>query len=181
MAYTATLANQRGLLSDLEHKRLLTLFSRAGLSIDHPLFNDEVLAKGTEAILKTRDGKLRLAVPNPLGSCSFINEYTVEELSQALHKHKTVCKTFAREGAGLEAYVDSSDTGYTDSATEDSSVEQAAREAGLISKSEHLTGMNGNKTNGSSRINASADTSVLEKGKVIFDGLLNGRGVKAQA
>merc|ERR1712070_1108946 len=31
MAYSATLANQRGLLSDQEHRRLLNLFSRAGL------------------------------------------------------------------------------------------------------------------------------------------------------
>ncbi|KAH7029176.1 2-epi-5-epi-valiolone synthase [Microdochium trichocladiopsis] len=183
MAYTATLAKQRGLLSDAEHKRLLTLFSRAGLSIDHPLFNDEVLAKGTEAILKTRDGRLRLAVPNPLGSCSFVNEYTTEELSKALHQHKAVCKTYPREGAGLEAYVDSSDTGYTDNTTEDSSVEEAARQAGLISDSQHLNGTNGSKTNGEAQARATvnADKSLLEKGKVVFDGLLNGRGVKAQA
>lgn len=54
MAYSATLANQRGLLSDEEHKRLLNLFSRVGLSMDHPDFNEEVLDQATKAILKVR-------------------------------------------------------------------------------------------------------------------------------
>ncbi|EMC91075.1 hypothetical protein BAUCODRAFT_80557 [Baudoinia panamericana UAMH 10762] len=113
MAYSATLANQRGLLSDEEHQRLLKLFSRAGLSIDHPDFDEHVLDKGTAAILKTRDGKLRLAVPHPLGSCVFINDVEKEDLEKALRKHKEIMKSFPREGAGIESFVDASDTGYT--------------------------------------------------------------------
>lgn len=113
MAYSATLANVRGLLSDEEHHRILNLFSRAGLSMDHPQFDAEILDKGTQAILKTRDGQLRAAVPNPLGSCVFINDITNEELVAALNKHKEVMKKYPRNGAGIEAFVDSSDTGYT--------------------------------------------------------------------
>ena len=67
MAYSATLANMRGILSDKEHKRLLKLFSRAGLSMDHHQFDEDILDKATKAILRTRDGKLRAAVPSPLG------------------------------------------------------------------------------------------------------------------
>jgi len=114
MAYSATLANIRGLLDDKEHKRILNLFSRAGLSMDHPDFNEEILDQGTQAILKTRDGKLRAAVPSPLGSCVFINDVTKEQMNDALRKHKEIMKSYPREGAGLEAFVDSSDTGYTD-------------------------------------------------------------------
>ena len=44
------MANERGLLSDEEHKRLLNLFSRAGLSMDHELFDEEMLDKATKAI-----------------------------------------------------------------------------------------------------------------------------------
>lgn len=113
MAYSATLANIRGLLSDEEHHRILNLFSRAGLSMDHHDFNEEVLDKATKAIMKTRDGKLRAAVPNPLGSCTFLNDVENEELFAALHKHKEVMKKYPRNGEGLEAFVDSSDTGYT--------------------------------------------------------------------
>lgn len=52
MAYSATLANLRGLLSDSEHKRLLNLFSRVGLSMDHAQFDETILDEGTKAILK---------------------------------------------------------------------------------------------------------------------------------
>ncbi|KAI0547364.1 Dehydroquinate synthase-like protein [Xylaria curta] len=131
MAYSATLANQRGLLSDDEHRRLLTLFSRAGLSIDHPQFDEQVLEKGTAAILKTRDGLLRLAVPSPLGSCTFINDAHSHELKGALHKHKLLVKAYPRQGAGIEAYVDSSDTGYADLATENTSIDNTLQTAGV--------------------------------------------------
>ncbi|KAK0796893.1 hypothetical protein LTR75_010041 [Friedmanniomyces endolithicus] len=113
MAYSATLANERGLLSDEEHRRILNLFSRAGLSMDHKDFNEEVLERATEAILKTRDGKLRAAVPHPLGSCIFLNDVSKEDMAAALRKHKQVMKGYPRKGEGLEAFVDASDTGYT--------------------------------------------------------------------
>lgn len=140
MAYSATLAHLRGLLSEDEHKRLLTLFSRAGLSIDHPQFDEEVLDKGTVAILKTRDGSLRLAVPNPLGSCTFLNDVSADELKRALHKHKALMKDYPRHGEGLEAYVDASDTGYTENDTGDLGVEEAAKEAGMLSTSQTVNG-----------------------------------------
>ncbi|KAF2832053.1 2-epi-5-epi-valiolone synthase-like protein [Ophiobolus disseminans] len=113
MAYSATLANMRGLLSDEEHKRLLNLFSRAGLSMDHEMFDEDMLDKATKAILKTRDGLLRAAVPNPIGTCVFLNDVSAEEMNKALRKHKELMKGFPRDGAGLDAFVDASDTGYT--------------------------------------------------------------------
>ena len=45
----------RGLISDEELKRIHNLFSRAGLSMDHPDFNEEILDQGTKAILKVRN------------------------------------------------------------------------------------------------------------------------------
>ncbi|KAK8087446.1 hypothetical protein PG994_002420 [Apiospora phragmitis] len=172
MAFTATLAKKR-----------------AGLSIDHPLFDNDVVDKGTAAILKTRDGLLRLAVPNPLGSCTFLNDVSVGELQEALRVHKEACKTYPREGAGLEAYVDSSDTGYTDNATEELGVEAAAKQAGVLSESQSANGTNGH-TNGHSNDyangHANDNESLLEKAKNVINGqtngLLNGpNGIKAQA
>ncbi|KAH9907729.1 Dehydroquinate synthase-like protein [Xylariomycetidae sp. FL2044] len=175
MAYSATLANHRGLLSDDEHQRLFKLFSRAGLSIDHPQFDDAVLDKGTAAILKTRDGLLRLAVPNPLGTCTFINDVSTQELRDALRKHKEMAQTYPREGAGLEAYVDASDIGYTDLESENLSVEQAAKEAGVLSEAQTvdggLSGMEAKKTNGN---------SLLEKAKSVIS-VAQSDGIKAQA
>jgi 3-dehydroquinate synthase len=114
MAYSATLAHIRGLLSSEEYNRLLNLFSRAGLSMDHPQFDAPLLEKATAAILKTRDGKLRAAVPvNPMGDCVFLNDVSHDEMVAALKEHKKIMKFYPRQGAGIEAFVDSSDTGYT--------------------------------------------------------------------
>jgi 3-dehydroquinate synthase len=113
MAYSATLANMRGILSDTDYKRILDLFSRAGLSMDHKQFDEELLDKGTKQILKTRDGKLRAAVPSPLGSCVFLNDVSMDEMFAALKKHKEIVNGYPRNGEGLDAFVDSSDTGYT--------------------------------------------------------------------
>ena len=103
----------RGILSDDEHKRLLGLFSRAGLSMDHHQFDEDILDKATKAILRTRDGKLRAAVPSPLGSCRFLNDVEMSEMYEALRIHKKIMKNYPRQGEGVEAFVDSSDTGYT--------------------------------------------------------------------
>ncbi|CAG8978277.1 hypothetical protein HYALB_00010229 [Hymenoscyphus albidus] len=144
MAYSATLANMRNLISDEEHRRLLDLFSRAGLSMDHHQFNEEVLEKATNAILRTRDGKLRAAVPNPIGSCVFLNDVSAQEMNEALKRHKEIMKEYPRKGEGLEAYVDSSDTGYTELAKseEELILEKAGMKAGM------LNGTNGHVTNG---------------------------------
>lgn len=134
MAYSATLANNRGLLSDAEHRRLLNIFSRAGLSMDHHQFDEELLSKATAAILKTRDGLLRAAVPCPLGSCVFINDVSAEEMNAALRRHKDFMKEYPRNGGGIEAYVDASDTGYTENVKmeEEDDIEAAAPKAGQL-------------------------------------------------
>lgn len=64
---------------------------------------------------------MRLAVPNPLGSCTFLNDVSTEEMNNVLRRHKELMKQYPRTGAGIEAYVDASDTGYTlnDSPIED--------------------------------------------------------------
>lgn len=81
--------------------------------MDHHQFDEDVLDKGTQAILRTRDGLLRAAVPSPLGSCVFLNDVSMQEMFAALRKHKEVMKSYPRNGEGLEAFVDASDTGYT--------------------------------------------------------------------
>lgn len=162
MAYSATLANSRKLISDEEHRRLLKLFSRAGLSMDHHMFDEEILDKGTQAILKTRDGKLRAAVPNPIGSCTFINDISAEELNAALRRHKQLMKGYPRNGEGIEAYVDASDTGYTENnkkETED--LEEAAAEAGSLNDGKTING--GTATNGHTNGHANGTNGFKEK------------------
>lgn len=165
MAYSATLANQRKLLSDEEHRRILNLFSRAGLSMDHHQFDEEMLEKATAAILKTRDGKLRAAVPNPLGSCTFLNDVSAEDMNAALRRHKELMKEYPRNGEGLEAFVDSSDTGYTENAKmeEERIIEMAAKKAGQL-----------NGTNGHVEVKTNGNHVPSTNGKL--NGLVNGHG-----
>lgn len=164
MAYSATLANTRGLISDDEHRRLLNLFSRAGLSMDHHQFDEEILAKATAAILRTRDGLLRAAVPNPIGQCIFLNDVSAEEMNEALRRHKLLMKEYPRNGEGLEAYVDASDTGYTDNAKleEEKIVEAAAKKVSLLNNSNgHADlGVEGIR-DGSSKVTGVSKTDIL--------------------
>jgi 3-dehydroquinate synthase len=174
MAFSATLANHRGLLSDAEHARLLKLFSRAGLTIDHPLFDETVMEKGTAAILKTRDGMLRLAVPGPLGKCTFINDWSAEELVEVLHKHKQIVAQLPRHGEGLEAYVDASDTGYTDHASEELGVEKAAKLAGVLGEKQSVVNglSNGNGHANGKGLNGHANGNGYANG---VNGKVNGQ------
>lgn len=154
MAYSATLAHMRGNLPDDDYKRILNLFSRAGLSMDHHQFNEDILEKGTQAILKTRDGKLRAAIPSPLGKCVFLNDVTQDELNQALRKHKEVMKSYPRQGEGIEAFVDASDTGYTmnQMPVEANGLSEDLKKLNFLNDDTKSNGVNGhsNGTNGHS-------------------------------
>lgn len=164
MAYSATLANERGLLSDEEHKRLLNLFSRAGLSMDHELFDEEMLDKATKAILKTRDGLLRAAVPNPIGTCVFLNDVSAEEMNKALRRHKELMKEYPRQGAGLDAYVDASDTGYT---VNDKPIEEAMNASKKV-----MNGLSNGAVNGTAKGHANGIPQGLQE--VMVNGYENG-------
>jgi 3-dehydroquinate synthase len=171
MAYSATLANNRGLISDNEHRRLLNLFSRAGLSMDHHQFDEDILAKATAAILRTRDGLLRAAVPSPIGSCVFLNDVSAEEMNEALRRHKELMKKYPRNGEGLEAYVDSSDTGYTENGTtKDKRPAETALEA-----ADQLKNTNGNVTDTNANENGIKERLYGANGKIIgSNGILSG-------
>ncbi|WP_413160978.1 sedoheptulose 7-phosphate cyclase [Capilliphycus salinus ALCB114379] len=105
MALSATLAAKRGYISNEDRDRILSLMSRLGLSLDHPLMEADLMWKATESIIQTRDGKLRAAVPRPIGTCHFINDLTYEELEEAIADHKRLCVDYPRSGDGLDAYI----------------------------------------------------------------------------
>ncbi|WP_375503149.1 sedoheptulose 7-phosphate cyclase [uncultured Jatrophihabitans sp.] len=106
MAYSTTIAEQRGYITVADRDRIFWLMSRIGLSIDSPYFTAELLAKATESILQTRDGQLRAAVPNPVGTCFFVNDLTVDELARLLEVHKRTCSTvYPRTGLGEDMFM----------------------------------------------------------------------------
>lgn len=105
MAFSATIAAQRGYITDTDRDRILGLMSRIGLSIDHPLLDRDLVWAATQSITQTRDGLLRAAMPRPIGECFFVNDLTREELDAALHQHKYLCAAYPRSGEGVDAYV----------------------------------------------------------------------------
>jgi demethyl-4-deoxygadusol synthase len=105
MAFSATIAQRRGYISVSERNRILGLMSRIGLAIDSPYLTPELLWKATASIGRTRDGLLRAAVPQPIGSCSFINDLTKPELDEHLAIHKEICRDYPRGGDGEDMFM----------------------------------------------------------------------------
>jgi demethyl-4-deoxygadusol synthase len=105
MAFSATIAQQRGYISVSERNRILGLMSRIGLAIDSSYLTAELLWKATESIGQTRDGLLRAAVPHPIGCCSFINDLTRAELDEYLAIHQEICRNYPRGGDGEDMFV----------------------------------------------------------------------------
>ncbi len=105
MAFSATIAQQRGYISVGERNRILGLMSRIGLAIDSSYLTPELLWKATESISRTRDGLIRAAVPHPIGSCSFINDLTKAELDKNLAVHKEICRDYPRGGDGEDMFI----------------------------------------------------------------------------
>ncbi len=105
MALSTTVAEQRGLLSTADRDRVLGVMSALGLALDSPHLTAELLEEATASMLKTRDGLLRAAVPDPIGQCHFLNDLDVSELTDALTLHKKVCLGFDREGAGIDMFT----------------------------------------------------------------------------
>ncbi|MEH2069026.1 MAG: sedoheptulose 7-phosphate cyclase [Nostoc sp.] len=104
MALSATIAGNKGYITNAERDRILRLISDLGLALDHPLLDEELLWKATQSITLTRDGLLRAAMPRPIGTCFFMNDLTREELAQGLAEHKQLCVTYPRGGEGVDMY-----------------------------------------------------------------------------
>jgi 3-dehydroquinate synthetase len=105
MAFSATIAQQRGYITVIDRDRILGLMSRLGLAIDSPYLTPELLWKATTSIARTRDGLQRAAAPCPIGDCLFMNDLTRDELDAVLAVHHQVCHSYPRNGNGENMYV----------------------------------------------------------------------------
>jgi 3-dehydroquinate synthetase len=106
MAFSATMAAHRGYIRTDDRDRILGLMSRVGLALDSPYLTPELLRRGTEAIIQTRGGLLRAAVPHPIGTCLFVNDLTLAELDEILAVHREVCGRYPRNGDGHDMWTD---------------------------------------------------------------------------
>ncbi|WP_420453000.1 sedoheptulose 7-phosphate cyclase [Ilumatobacter sp.] len=109
MAFSATIAERRGLIDEHQRDRILGVMSSLGLSIDSPYLTAELVADATASILQTRDGSLRAAVPAPIGTCRFLDDLGVDELARLLEEHREVAAAYPREGLGEDVYTPTGD------------------------------------------------------------------------
>ena len=105
MALSTTIAEQRGYMSASERDRVFALMSRLGLALDQPPPHPRTPAKCLRRDSQTRGGLLRAAVPRPIGTCYFINDLAPDELDRALAVHAEVCRSYLRDGAGLDMFT----------------------------------------------------------------------------
>ena len=105
MALSTTLAEQRGYLSVADRDRVLGVMSALGLALDSEHLTPQLLERATAAILRTRDGLLRAAIPDPIGRCRFLNDVTADELADTLLLHKKICLEFPRGGDGVDVFA----------------------------------------------------------------------------
>ena len=105
MAFSATIAHQRGYITVADRDRILSLMSRLGLAINSAYLTPELLWQATESISRTRNGLQRAAAPCPIGSCVFMNDLTRVELGDALAVHREICQSYPRHGDGEDMYL----------------------------------------------------------------------------
>jgi demethyl-4-deoxygadusol synthase len=105
MAFSTTIAEQRGYIPASDRDRIFWLMSRLGLALNSPHLTPELLRRATEKIIQTRGGQLRAAVPRPIGTCYFVNDLTADELDRALVSHQEVCRQYPRGGNGEEMFT----------------------------------------------------------------------------
>jgi 3-dehydroquinate synthase len=144
--------------------------------MDHHQFDEKLLARATVAILRTRDGLLRAAVPSPIGSCTSPNDVSEEEMNLALRRHKEIMARYPQNGEGIDTYVDASDTGYTENEKmeEEKLVEAAAAKAGKTHGMNGVYGVNEKFSGYSNGV-----TNGHTNGKL--DGMAKKNGIKVQA
>lgn len=105
MAFSATIAEARGLISSGERDRIHGLFASLGLSLDSDDLTPDLVRRATASILQTRDGSLRAAVPSPIGTCVFLSDLEDDELDELLQRHHATCAGYPRAGRGVDAHV----------------------------------------------------------------------------
>lgn len=117
MGWGAYLAMRKGFISEAQMKRIMDLISNMELSLYHPIMDDgERIFKTQLKIIEKRGGHLCAPVPRgEIGECGYIQDLSLKEITQYLIEYKELCKSYPREGRGIDAHC--ADVGLEDPAT----------------------------------------------------------------
>jgi 3-dehydroquinate synthase len=85
MALTAVLSQMRGLITNDDLGRILTLLRRLTLPIWHQYLIDGVLmSRATEDAITSRDGELRLTMLDGIGGCHYESDISMDEINRGV-------------------------------------------------------------------------------------------------
>ena len=116
MGYGTYLAKLEGFVTEEEFQRVLKLLNTMELAMWHDIMdNHDLVAAANKKAHQKRGGNLCAPVPRQLGKCGYINELPREKLDKTLDEYKAICKTFAREGKGIDVHCH--DVGLEDPST----------------------------------------------------------------
>jgi 3-dehydroquinate synthase len=105
MGYGAYLAKLEGFISEAEMARILALLNRMELSMWHDIMdNHDLVAAANKKAHDKRGGNLCAPVPKTLGKCGYINSLPREKLDRTLDEYKAICKTYPRQGYGIDVH-----------------------------------------------------------------------------
>ncbi|MFO0704143.1 MAG: sedoheptulose 7-phosphate cyclase [Patescibacteria group bacterium] len=79
------IAHNRGLISTQDFDRIIKLIKNVGFTKGHNFSSVEDLHKSLKAIKRHRAGSLNLVVPTGIGSHTFIQECSIDEISEAVN------------------------------------------------------------------------------------------------
>lgn len=83
MALTTLIARRRGLLSGADTERVLAVIRSLGLPVTDPVCRPELLSRALADVVRHRNGRQRLPLPDGIGSARFVDDLTVEEIVDA--------------------------------------------------------------------------------------------------
>lgn len=84
MLISAHIAKERGILLEVDFKRIVSLYKKVGLPFYHPALNLDALCDGIKEAIAHKGGRLMMVIPKKIGQTVFIDSISKEELAGAL-------------------------------------------------------------------------------------------------
>ncbi|WP_430908206.1 sedoheptulose 7-phosphate cyclase [Maribacter sp. 2-571] len=106
MGFGAYLSYREGWISEHDRNRILSLIGEFELSLWHPILdNTDLVYQAQIKVIEKRGGNLVAPLPKgKIGDCGYLNKLSYEELKLSLLEYKVLCKTFKRNGLGVDAH-----------------------------------------------------------------------------
>lgn len=87
VVFSSRLSMMRGMLSEVEYERVVSITRRSGLRTEHPYFNDPYLL--WDSLLdatRHRNGSQNTPVPTCIGEATFLQDITLEEIKEVVNE-----------------------------------------------------------------------------------------------